>query len=92
MAMHATGRCGVVGHLYPLSAPFGNVGCNQTHFVAAQYYDWECRHPVQLKNAQIAYQWGQCVLFPRVLGTTGAYRFVRMYPTKLAPEEPEKHK
>lgn len=35
MAMHATGRCGVVGHLYPLSAPFGNVGCNQTHFVAA---------------------------------------------------------
>ena len=32
VAMSATNRCGVIGHLYPFEAPFGVARCNATHF------------------------------------------------------------
>ena len=47
IAMAATNRCGVVGHLYPLSSPFGRLRCNATHFDFSQYWDWQCSEQIE---------------------------------------------
>lgn len=40
VATHAVGQCGVVGHLFPFPAPFGNIECTSSYFTATNYDDW----------------------------------------------------
>lgn len=44
IATHATGRCGVIGHLFPFPTPFGKVECNEVYFDLSIYEDFQCQN------------------------------------------------
>lgn len=73
MAAHSSQQCGVVGHLFPMEAPFARVGCNSTHFDLTSYFDFRCR---EKQGQTFYYRWGQCLYYP---WTTKGVKFIKLY-------------
>lgn len=73
VATHASGQCGVVGHLFPFPAPFGNIQCSASDFTMTNYEDFECTKQV---GNSFVYPWGQCVLYP---WTSKGVKYIRLY-------------
>lgn len=74
IATHSTLQCGVIGHIYPFTAPYGRVYCNATHFEAGNFEDHTCKRQ---RGPVISYKWGACIPYP--FAERGV-KYVRMYP------------
>jgi hypothetical protein len=82
VATHATNRCGVVGHLYPFSAPFAIVRCDESAWSGTIYNDYRC---TQQRGASFHYKWGQCIEYP--FTSDVGRRFIKLYNTKVSKKD-----
>lgn len=76
VAMHATSRCGPVGHVFPFIGPFATVTCDSRELSASFYSDYTCTN----KTAEyLQIQWGGCYQYPFDTKVNKGPRFIKVY-------------